>query len=217
VRHRGLLSAAPVLCLAALVPATAAAASGATLTVPAQVQASPGVSPKLQPVFSYPESTPFCTVGVDFTWDGGSWLSALPIKNGTLCVVSGLSAAVPSGHDGAGAHQVCGSAGPQYRDCKTVTVVLVAASPGGPAPRSTASNPTTLPPLVIHSPSAVPAGTPDAGSLANAVQSLPASSRAGLILLAVGVAGLLALLVRRLALRLVRRRRTPLPSPDDPR
>lgn len=215
MRHRGLLLAVPLALSAALAHTAARAASGATLTIPAQVQAAPGARPMLRPSFSYPEATPFCTMGVDFTWDGVPWLSEFPSKSGSLCLASDIDALAPAGHGGAGAHEVCASAGPQYRDCKTVTVVLVSglATPSpGPSPRSTGSAaPTTLAPVL-----AAPSATPAAGPLAPIAGRLPAQSSTGLILLAVGGLGLLLVLVRRL-LRRRRHRPRPLPSPDNRR
>jgi hypothetical protein len=222
VRYRGLLLVVPAACLGALAPAATSAASGATLTVPSQVQAGPGASPVVGPSFSYPEATPFCTVGVVFTWDGANWLSELPTKNGSLCVAAGVSAPAPSGHGAAGAHQVCGSAGAQLRDCKTVTVVAVAnatptpssaAAPGIGAPVPSASAAVSLPRVTP----AVQPPTPVVQPLTSAVSHLPAHSTAGLVLLAVGIAGLLAIGMRRVLLLLRRRRATPLPSPDQRR
>ena len=120
--YRGLVLAVSIAALGGLTPAAASADAGATLTVPAQVQASASAAAVVQPSFTYPEATPFCTVGVDFTWDGGAWLSEFPTKNGALCVAGGVNASAPAGHEGAGTHEVCGSAGPRYRDCKNVSV-----------------------------------------------------------------------------------------------
>lgn len=203
--------------LAALTPVAAAAAdSGATLTIPAQVQAPAGASAMVQPSFSYPEATPFCTVGVDYTWDGLTWLSEFPNKNGPLCVATGVNMAAPDGHNGAGAHEICGSAGPRFRDCKKITVVVAAGSapatakPNGGA-AAPAAQPTEAPILLI------PSDAPAPRIVTQAANSLPAQSRvAGLVLLAVGVVGLLLILARRLVLKR-RRQPTPLPTPGSRR
>lgn len=212
MRYRGLLFAIPVAGLVALAtPAVAAADNGAALTIPAQVQAPAGSSPMVQPSFSYPEATPFCTVGVDFTWDGGSWLAEFPNKNGGNCVATGINMAAPDGHAGAGSHEVCGSAGPRFRDCKKITVVVAAGSapatakPDAGAPAQAA--PSQAPPPLI------PADAPAPKIVTQAANSLPQQSRVvGLALLAIGAAGLLLIVGRRLVMKR-RRRPTPLPTP----
>jgi hypothetical protein len=197
----------------------AQAAPGASLTVPAQVQANAGANPILKVTFSYPEVTPFCTVGVDFTWDGATWLSEFPSKSGALCVAAGNNATAPTGHVAAGAHQVCGSAGPQFHDCKAVTVV-VAAGTAKPAPGSSA--PATNPGSVAAAPAPGQAATPiptqaPTGPVPAAITRLPRETATGAVLLAIGLAGLLVVGARRLLLRGRRRRTPPLPSPSQRR
>ncbi|HSR21946.1 MAG TPA: hypothetical protein VLW53_00235 [Candidatus Eisenbacteria bacterium] len=220
MKRRGLVTAVWIACLAVLTPAISAAADpGATLTVPAQVQAASGSSPMVQPSFTYPEATPFCTVGVDFTWDGAAWMSTFPSKNGALCVASGISIAAPAGRGGAGAHEICGSAGPRFRDCKTITVVTGQAAPASAAPTGTGPQ-SSAPARSAPAQSAlapIPSGAPAQRVVTQAVNGLPAQSRvAGLVVLAVGALGLLLILGRRLLLRR-RRRSTPLPTPGDRR
>lgn len=219
MRHHGLVLAILIACLVGLTPAAAWADNGATLTVPAQVQASATAAAVLQPSFSYPEPTPFCTVGVDFTWDGGEWLSEFPAKNGSLCVAGGVNASAPADHGGAGSHQVCAMAGPRFRDCKTVAVVLVTGSavPATPAPSGLAAAP---PPTATQ---AIPPGsvripaTASSPRTPTAVENglSPQERLMGVALLAVGVLGLLAIAGRRI---LLGRRRKPasLPSPNQP-
>src|SRR6266566_3619999 len=125
---------AAVIVLRAPVPASAA---GGTLTVPASIQAPAAVDAS----FSYPEPSPICTAGVTFTWDGAGWLAELPLRTGATCVAKAVGASPPAGRDGAGPHTVCGSAGPRFSDCKTVTIL---AGPGGapgaaPAPAAGAA------------------------------------------------------------------------------
>jgi hypothetical protein len=203
-------------CLVGLAPAAASADNGATLTVPAQVQATASTAPVVQPSFTYPEPTPFCTVGVDFTWDGGPWLAEFPTKNGALCVAGGVNASAPAGHGTAGAHQVCASAGPRYRDCKAVSVVLVAgAAPATPKPAGLAPVATPAPTHEAQ-PLQIPSNAPAPRAVTAAVNNLsPEQREIGLALLAVGVLGLLAIMGRRL---LLSRRRKPaaLPSPGAP-
>jgi hypothetical protein len=219
VRHRGLLLVLPAAVVALLAaPGALAAAPGAALTVPAQVQASTGANPILNIAFSYPEVTPFCTVGVDFTWDGATWLSEFPSKNGALCVAAGNNATAPTGHVAAGAHQVCGSAGPQFHECKAVTVVVTAGSakpaPGG-AP---ATNPGGVAAVPVSGQAATPIPTQaPAGPVPAAITRLPRETATGAVLLAVGLAGLLVVGGRRLLLRGRRRRTPPLPSPSQRR
>jgi len=219
VRHLGLVLAISAACLASLTPAAASAANGATLTVPAQVQASTTVAAVVQPSFSYPEPTPFCTVGVDFTWDGGTWLAEFPTKQGGLCVAGGVNASAPAGHNGAGSHQVCASAGPQYQDCKAVSIVVVAgsAAPATPKPSGLGVPPAaTAAPTQTAQPLQIPANAPAPRIVTAAVNNLSPEQRlVGLALLAVGVLGLLAIVGRRLFLRL-RRRPAALPSPRTP-
>src|SRR5438034_5797688 len=117
----------------ALAPAAGWAAGG-TLTVPAQVAAQPGAAPVLDATFSYPDPSPICTTGVTFTWDGDEWLSQLPVSTGAACVASAPGAAAPGDRSGAGLHTVCGTAGPGFRDCKTVTIVAPAAAPPAATP-----------------------------------------------------------------------------------
>lgn len=216
--YRGLVLAVSIAALGGLTPAAASADAGATLTVPAQVQASASAAAVVQPSFTYPEATPFCTVGVDFTWDGGAWLSEFPTKNGALCVAGGVNASAPAGHEGAGTHEVCGSAGPRYRDCKNVSVVLVS---GGTAPATPRPSGLALPAPAAAAPSQaheaqplqIPSNATAPRALTAAVNSLSPQQRLlGLALLTVGVLGLLAILARRL---LLSRRRKPaaLPSP----
>jgi len=215
VPHRGLVLAVSIACLVGSTPAVASADNGATLTVPAQVQTSANTAPVVQPSFSYPEPTPFCTVGVDFTWDSSAWLSEFPTKNGSLCVAGGINASAPAEHGSPGSHQVCASAGPRYTDCKTVAVVLVAGSaapatarPGGVAPAPT--------PTQAAQPLQIPSDAPAPRVVTAAVNSLSPTQRLiGLTLLAVGVLGLLGIVGRRVVLS---RRRKPLalPSPDAP-
>jgi hypothetical protein len=219
VRYRGLVLAVLVACLAGLTPALASAANGATLTVPAQVQANTSAAAVVQPSFSYPEATPFCTVGVDFTWDGGSWISEFPTKNGALCVAGGVNAPVPAGKSTAGSHQVCASAGVQFKDCKALSVVIVAGTPVTPKPSGLTATPTAAAnqaptPLPAQ---VVPTATPAIPGVAGAVERLSPEQRLlGLALFAVGVLGLLTILARRF---LLGRRRKPagaLPSPGGP-
>jgi hypothetical protein len=215
VRYRGLVLAISIGCLAGLTPALASADNGATLTVPAQVQASASAAPVVQPSFTYPEPTPFCTVGVDFTWDGGAWLSEFPTKNGALCTAGGVNASAPAGHGTAGSHQVCASAGPRYRDCKAVAVVMVAAAPATPRPSGIAPVPTTAPTQAAQ-PLQIPSNAPAPRAVTTAVNNLSPEQRLiGLALLTVGVLGLLAIAARRL---LLSRRRKPaaLPGPGAP-
>lgn len=226
MRYHGLVFAVPVVCLVALAPAVAAAADATgSLTVPAQVQAASGSDPMVQPSFSFPEATPFCTVGVDFTWDGASWLSEFPNKNGELCVAGGVKSAPPEGHAGAGSHEICGSAGPRFKECKTITVL--AASGGQQAQASAKPNAGTpaQAPAPGQAQSAAPATSPGAASVlpgappivAEAANRLsPESRTAGLVLLGVGVLGLLLVLGRRL-IASRRQKPTPLPSPNDRR
>jgi hypothetical protein len=212
VRYRGLVFAVSIVGAIALTPVAAAAAdAGATLTVPAQVQAAAGASAAVQPSFSFPEATPFCTVGVDYTWDGVAWLSEFPSKNGALCVATGVNKEAPDGHNGAGSHEICGSAGPRFKDCKKVTVVLAAgaapatAKPNGGTPAQAA--PSQAPPPLI------PSDVPAPRIITQAANSLPQQSRTvGLVLLGIGVVGLVAILGRRLILKR-RRQPTPLPTP----
>jgi hypothetical protein len=211
VEHRGLIAVVSIACSAALTPAVATADPGATLTVPAQVQAAAGTSPMIQPSFTYPEATPFCTVGVDFTWDGGAWLSEFPNKDGGLCVATGINMAAPDGKGGAGAHEICASAGPRFKDCKKITVVVAAGKPApasaNPAAPAQPAAPTQAAPALI------PSDAPAPRVVTQAADRLPPESRvAGLALLGVGVLGLLLILGRRLLLRR-RRRPTPLPTP----
>jgi hypothetical protein len=218
VRYRGLVLAVSIGCLVGLTPIVAAADNGATLTVPAQVQASTSTAPVVQPSFTYPEPTPFCTVGVDFTWDGGSWLSEFPTKNGALCVAGGVNASAPAGRGTAGSHQLCASAGPRYRDCKAVAVVLVAgAAPPTPRPSGFAPVPApTAAPAQAPQPLQIPSNVPAPRAVTAAVNNLSPEQRLiGLALLTVGVLGLLAIVGRRLVLS---RRRKPaaLPSPGAP-
>lgn len=213
MKHRGLVTAVSIACLAALTPAIPAAADpGATLTVPAQVQAAGGSSPMVQPAFTYPEATPFCTVGVDFTWDGVAWLSAFPSKNGALCVASGIDIAAPDGHGAAGAHEICGAAGPRLRDCKKITVVVTSqAAPRSAGSTGTAPAQSSAP--AQSAPAPVPSGAPAPRNVTQAANRLPPRSRvAGLVLLAVGVVGLLLIAGRRFLLGRLRRS-TPLPTP----
>jgi len=215
VPHRGLVLAVSIACLVGSTPAVASADNGATLTVPAQVQTSANTAPVVQPSFSYPEPTPFCTVGVDFTWDSSAWLSEFPTKNGSLCVAGGINASAPAEHGSPGSHQVCASAGPRYTDCKSVAVVLAAGSaapatarPGGVAPAPT--------PTQAAQPLQIPSDAPAPRVVTAAVNSLSPTQRLiGLTLLAVGVLGLLGIVGRRVVLS---RRRKPLalPSPDAP-
>jgi hypothetical protein len=180
------------------------------------VQASATAAAVVQPSFSFPESTPFCTVGVDFTWDGGNWLSEFPTKQGALCVAGGVNASAPAGHSGAGDHQVCASAGPQYRDCKAVSVVLVAGSavPATPKPSGLGVPPAAaLAPTQSAQPLQIPSNAPAPRIVTAAVNNLSPEQRlVGLVLLVVGVLGLLAILGRRFVLRL-RRKPAALPSP----
>lgn len=210
MEYRGLVAAVSIACAVALTPALAAADASATLTVPAQVQTAAGASPMIQPSFSYPEATPFCTVGVDFTWDGGNWLTEFPNKNGALCVATGINMAAPDGHGGAGAHEVCASAGPRFKDCKQVTVVVTA---GKPAPASANPAAPAAQPPSQAAPAAIPSDAPAPRIVTRTANRLPPESRvAGLVLLAAGVMGLLLVLGRRVLLRR-RRRPTPLPTP----
>jgi hypothetical protein len=212
VRKRGLFLVAPAACLAMIAAPGAQAAPGATLTVPAQVQTSQGANPVLQMTFTYPEATPFCTGGVDFTWDGAAWLSELPTKKGDLCVATGANARAPTGHGGAGAHQVCGSAGPQFRDCKQVNVVVAAGAAPAPAAAPPAPAPAAAPAAT-----AAPAQAPINAAPASIASRYPKETVTGLVLLAVGLAGLAALFGRRLLVRLRRRKSTPLPDPGQRR
>jgi hypothetical protein len=217
VRHLGLVLAISAACLASLTPAAASAANGATLTVPPQVQASATTAAVVQPSFSYPEPTPFCTVGVDFTWDGDSWLSEFPTKQAGLCVAGGVNASAPAGHSGAGSHQVCASAGPQYSDCKPVSVVLVT---GSAAPATPKPSGLGVPPGPVLAPTQtaqqIPSNAPAPRAVTAAFNNLSPEQRlVGLALLVVGVTGLLAIGGRRLLLRL-RRRPPALPSPGTP-
>jgi hypothetical protein len=218
VRHLGLVLAISAACLASLTPAAASAANGATLTVPAQVQASASAAAVVQPSFSFPEPTPFCTVGVDFTWDGGTWLSEFPTKQGNLCVAGGVNASAPAGHSGAGSHQVCASAGPQYQDCKAVMVVLVAgsAAPATPRPSGLGAPPAPAPAATQAAQPLQARSNAGAPRIVTAVNNLSLEQRlVGLALLVVGVLGLLAIVGRRLVLRL-RRKPAALPSPRTP-
>jgi hypothetical protein len=216
VRHPCLVLAISTACLAGLTPLAASADNGATLTVPDQVQASATRAAVVQPSFTFPEPTPFCTVGVDFTWDGGTWLSEFPTKNGALCVAGGVNASVPAGHGGAGSHQVCASAGPRYRDCKTVAVVLVAGSavPATPRPSGLPLVPPTGPTAAAQpAPLQIPPSAPAPRVVTTAVNGLSPRQRIlGVALLAVGVLGLLAIAGRRVVLRL-RRKPAALPGP----
>jgi hypothetical protein len=216
VRHRGLVLAVSTACLASLTPAVASAANGATLTVPAQVQASATAAAVVQPSFTYPEPTPFCTVGVDFTWDGGAWLSEFPTKQGNLCVAGGVNASAPAGHSSAGSHQVCASAGPQYTDCKAVSVVLVAGSavPATPRPSGLSAPPAPVTaPTQSAAPLLIPSDAPAPRIVTAAVNNLSPEQRlVGLALLVIGVLGLLGIVGRRFFLRL-RRKPPALPSP----
>jgi hypothetical protein len=228
VRYHGLVFAVPVAMVAALVLAVAASAdAGASLTVPAQVQAASGSDLQVQPSFSFPESTPFCTVGVDFTWDGANWLSEFPNKNGELCVAGGVKSAPPEGKAGAGAHQICGSAGPRFKECKTVTVLAAAGgqqaqasakpNPGSPAQQAPAGTGQAAPAPGQAEPSAqqsAPAGPAIVVDAANRLS--PESRTAGLVILGVGVLGLLLVLARRM-IASRRRRATPLPTPGERR
>lgn len=215
MRYRGLVLAVSFAWLAGLAPVLASAANGASLTVPAQVQATASAAAVVQPSFSYPEATPFCTVGVDFTWDGGSWLSEFPTKNGGLCVAGGVNAPAPVGKSTAGSHQVCASAGVQFRDCKSLSVVLVAGTPATPRPSGLAvpaPAPTQAPlPALAPTATAAPRG------VAAAVDRLSPEQRLiGLALLAVGLAGLLVILGRRFLLSRRRKPAAALPSPGGP-
>lgn len=217
MRYHGLVFAACTAWLAALTPAVASAAdAGATLTIPPQAAA--GASAMVQPSFSYPEATPFCTVGVDYTWDGATWLSEFPTKNGELCVATGVNMAAPDGHNGAGAHEICGSAGPRFRDCKKITLTIAAGS--APAPTKpnagTPAQPGQQPqaPAAQTGPLLIPSNAPAPRIVREAANSLPLQSRiAGLALLGIGVVGLLLIIGRRLIMQR-RRQPTPLPTPD---
>lgn len=226
MRYRGLVVAIAAACFVVLTPVVASADNGATLVVPAQVQASTSAAAVVQPSFTYPEPTPFCTVGVDFTWDGATWLSEFPNKNGDLCVAGGVNASAPAGHSTAGAHQVCASAGPRFKDCKSLAVVLVTgaapATPkpsglaGAPAPAPAAA-PTAAPTLAPEpGPLAIPSNAPAPAAVRAAVNNLsPQQRELGLALFTVGVLGLLAIAGRRYLLS----RRKPaaaLPSPGGP-
>jgi hypothetical protein len=215
VRYPGLVVVVSIACLAGFAPALASAATGGTLTVPAQVQASASAAAVVQPSFAYPEATPFCTVGVDFTWDGGPWISEFPTKNGGLCVAGGVNAPAPAGKSTAGSHQICASAGVQFRDCKPLAVVIVAGTPAtprpsglvGPAPAATQA------PLPAQAPTATPAPK----GVAAAVDRLSPQQRLlGLALLAVGLVGLLAIGGRRFLLTRRRKPAAALPSPGGP-
>lgn len=220
MRYHGLVLAACTAWLAALTPAVASAAdASATLSIPAQVQAPAGASAMVQPSFTYPEATPFCTVGVDYTWDGAAWLSEFPNKNGELCVATGVNMAAPDGHNGAGSHEICGSAGPRFRDCKKITLVIAAGSApatakptvGGTTQQQQQQQPAQSAPLLI------PSDAPAPQIVREAANRLPAESRvAGLVLLAVGVVGLLLIIGRRLIMQR-RRQPTPLPTPNSRR
>lgn len=214
MRYRGLLFAIPVVCLVALMtPAGAAADPGATLTIPAQVQAPAGSSPMVQPSFSYPEATPFCTVGVDFTWDGGNWLAEFPNKNGAQCVATGINMAAPEGHASAGSHEICGSAGPRFRDCKKITVVVAAGSAPATAKPNVGAPAQAGAPAQSAPPPLIPSDAPAPRIVTQAANSLPQQSRVvGLALLAIGVVGLLLIVGRRFVMKR-RRRPTPLPTP----
>ena len=219
VPHRGLVLAVSIAWLVGSTPAVASADNGATLTVPAQVQTSANTAPVVQPSFSYPEPTPFCTVGVDFTWDSSAWLSEFPTKNGSLCVAGGINASAPAEHGSPGSHRVCASAGPRYTDCKTVVVVLAAgsAAPATPGPGGAAPAPAPTQAAQVAQPLQIPSDAPAPRAVTAAVNSLSPTQRLiGLTLLAVGVLGLLGIVGRRVVLS---RRRKPLalPSPDAPR
>lgn len=217
MRHRGLVLAISTACLASLTPTLASAANGATLTVPAQVQASTSTAAVVQPSFTFPEPTPFCTVGVDFTWDGGAWLSEFPTKQGALCVAGGVNASAPSGRSGAGSHEVCASAGPQYRDCKAVSIVLVAGSAVPATPRPSGLGVPPVPAATqTAQPLQIPSNAPAPRIVTTTVNNLSPEQRlVGLALLVVGVLGLLAIGGRRFLLRL-RRKPAALPSPGTP-
>jgi hypothetical protein len=219
VFHRGLFLCIPAAGLLALVPAAGSADAGATLTVPDQVQASQNAAAVVQPTFSYPEATPFCTVGVDFTWDGASWLSEFPTKNGGLCVAGGVNANAPADHTGAGSHQVCGSAGPRYSVCKTISVIITAAT----APAATARP--ALSPAQAGAPGATAAAAqvgqavPAGGAaraptgVAAAVDDLTQRWVLGAAPLALGILVLAAIAGRWVILRR-RKKATALPSPQ---
>jgi hypothetical protein len=223
VTYRGLFFTAFAVAIALVATLTAAwaAEAAATLTVPAQVQTTSSATVKVQPSFSFPEATPFCTVGVDYTWDGVAWLSEFPTKDGALCVAGGVTAPALDGHTAAGQHQVCASAGPRFKDCKTLTIVVSAAGapataqPGGAgASANQPAAPAASAPAAQPGPLLIPSDAPAPRAVAAAVNSLPAEQRvAGLALLSVGVLGLLAILGRRLLLSR-RRKPTPLPAPS---
>jgi hypothetical protein len=219
VRNFGLVLAISAACLASPTPSAASAANGATLTVPAQVQASATTAAVVQPSFSYPEPTPFCTVGVDFTWDGTTWLSEFPTKQSGLCVAGGVNASAPADHSGAGSHQVCASAGPQYRDCKAVSIVLVAGSavPVTPRPSGIGVPPAPAPAATqTAQPLQIPSNAPAPRIVTAAVNNLSPEQRlVGLALLVAGVLGLLAIVGRRFLIRL-RRKPAALPGPGTP-
>ncbi|TMC11917.1 MAG: hypothetical protein E6J41_04495 [Chloroflexi bacterium] len=169
-----------------------------------------------------PEPTPFCTVGVDFTWDGATWLSEFPNKNGDLCVAGGVNASAPAGHSTAGAHQVCASAGPRFKDCKSLAVVLVTgAAPATPKPSglagapAPAAAPTAAPTLAPEpGPLAIPSNAPAPAAVRAAVNNLsPQQRELGLALFTVGVLGLLAIAGRRYLLSRRSKPAAALPSP----
>jgi hypothetical protein len=217
VRFHRILFAVAGAGLTATAPAGVTADAGATLTVSGQVQAAAGAKPVVQPSFSYPEATPFCTVGVDFTWDGGAWASEFPTKNGALCVAAGVNIPAPNGKNGAGAHQICASAGSQFRDCKNVTVVLTGQAPA-PAAGTSAGAPAQAAAPAGSAPA--PAATSPANvsapvrAIAAATHLLPVQVSVGIVVVVIGLIGLLALLARRMLLRGRARPKAALPSPD---
>jgi hypothetical protein len=225
MRYRHILFAVVGTGLTALLPAVATADAGATLTVAGQVQAAADARPVLQPTFTFPEATPFCTVGVDFTWDGGSWVSEFPTKDGALCVATGVNLAAPNGKNGAGQHQVCASAGVRFKDCKTVTVVLNGqAAPGTAASAAPGSTvPGLTPPDANAAPAPAASNDPIANApaparaIAAATHLLPVQVSIGIVVLAIGVIALVALLTRRMLLRGRARAKAALPSPDQRR
>jgi hypothetical protein len=206
---RVVLSAALAAVSMAVVPGVAGAAGG-TLTVPPRVQASPGGGAAVDAAFSYPDPSPICTAGVTFTWDGLDWLAQVPVRSGALCVASAPGAAAPAGRAAAGAHTVCGVAGRQFSDCKTVTVVGAAPAPGGaaaPAPSEAPAAP------AAPAPTAAPATpTGPAALVTRPLERISALRRmlalvallaaAGLLVVGGGTAGLLRLRSRRRLARL---------------
>jgi hypothetical protein len=218
LRYRGILFAVVGAGLTAMAPAVVTADAGATLTVAGQVQAAAGTKPVVQPSFSYPEATPFCTVGVDFTWDGGAWASEFPTKNGALCVAAGVNLPAPNGKNGAGPHQVCASAGQRFRDCKNVTVVLSAQAAPAPAAGASSGSPAQAGAPAGNAVAPAPASTSNAPAPARAIAAathlLPVQVSIGIVVLVIGLIGLLAVLARRVLLRGRARPKAALPSPD---